>query len=298
MIRQAGPEDAENIETFLIPHAASSMFLRGNLAAHGTRDLIHPHGTTFWLYEDEECITAIAGCTNGGYLMCQAPDADAAFWYAVTDAVAGREIQGMTGVPSQISALAEVLGCAPADFALREIEPLYALDLQDWQSDLPEGLALRSPQASDQNLLEMWFAGYHADTGMAPPKGSNVRDIARGYIGNPDARLLTKAGQPVGMTTFNARAAEIVQVGGVYVAPDQRGQGLGGAVVALHLMEARVVGTKQAILFAANDFAARAYERIGFARIGSYEVALLREPKLIRDVSIENVMPQLSTGAR
>ena len=87
------------------------------------------------------------------------------------------------------------------------------------------------------------------------------------------------------MTSLNAQVADTVQVGGVYVPPGMRGQGLGGAVVAAQLAELRSQGTRLAILFAANVPAARAYERIGFRHIGSYEIALLKSPHKVGSCS-------------
>ena len=85
----------------------------------------------------------------------------------------------------------------------------------------------------------------------------------------------TPAGVPVAMSAVNARLPDMVQIGGVYVPPELRSRGRGGAVVAAQLLEERARGVREAVLFANNDAAARAYERIGFARVGSYRVAIL-----------------------
>lgn len=159
LLRKASEGDVPVLERFLGSHAETSMFLRGNLEAHGIGRTDHRHGTTYWLHQ-RDGIVGVVACTNGGYLMCRAPNADATVW----------------------------------------------------------------------------------------------------------------------------RAADAVQVGGVCVPPAVRGQGLGGAVVALQLAELREQGAKVAILFAANAAAARAYERIGFQQIGSYEVALLKAPIIVEEV--------------
>ncbi len=74
------------------------------------------------------------------------------------------------------------------------------------------------------------------------------------------------------MTNFNAALPAIVQVGGVYTPPDFRGQGYARRAVALHLEQAREAGVREAILFAANPAASRAYEAIGFTQIGGYRI--------------------------
>ena len=73
MIRKAEPSDAMAIAAFLERRIETSMFLLGNLEAHGIDNADHPHGTTFFLRETGDGITGVFGCTNGGYLMCQLP---------------------------------------------------------------------------------------------------------------------------------------------------------------------------------------------------------------------------------
>ena len=74
-----------------------------------------------------------------------------------------------------------------------------------------------------------------------------------------------------------------MQVGGVFVPPAHRGRGHGGAIVAAQLQELQKTGTQTAILFAANNVAARAYERIGFRHIGTYALAMLEAPLIIKE---------------
>lgn len=278
MIDRATPADAQALEDFLRPFAETSMFLRGNLAAHGTQERDHPHGTAFYLRRENGQITGVAGCTNGGYLMVQTPDCDAAFLGAFAAALNGRNICGMTGVPEQIEALVQALHLDPQDFALRRIEPLYSRALKDIATTA-DGARLRQPAPEDAAMLAPWFEGYHRDTGMGAPV--DARTAAQVFIAKPDARLLMADGHCVAMTALNARVRESVQVGGVYVPPAFRGRGFGGKVVALHLQELAGEGITQAILFAASPFAARAYERIGFMRVGRYEVAMLKTPMVI-----------------
>ena len=146
-------------------------------------------------------------------------------------------------------------------------------------------LVLRKPLADDFALLMQWFDGYAQDTGIAPTDGSSGKDAAAVFTAHEAARILEQGGTPVAMTSLNAQVADTVQVGGVYVPPGMRGQVLGGAVVAAQLAELRSQGTRLAILFAANVLAARAYERIGFRHIGSYEIALLKSPHKVGSCS-------------
>lgn len=281
MIRLAMPEDAARLEAFLHPQAATSMFLRGNLAAHGIGASDHANATTYYLREVAGQIVAVAGCTNGGFLMCQAQDAGPGFWRGCAQALQGRRLVGMTGVPEQVEAFAAALGLDDAAFRLKDTQPLYALSL----SDLPElqaaAVSLRRPRPEEVGWLAQWFDAYHHETGMGTLGGTDGEVAAQHFVEKADARVMEVGGVVCAMSTLNARTWDMVQVGGVYVPPEQRGRGFGGRIVALHLAEAREEGIRAAILFAATPVAARAYEAIGFRRIGSYQISLLDTPQVV-----------------
>lgn len=282
MIRLAGPDDAAAMELFLQDHASSSMFLRGNLEAHGTNDREHRHGTAFFLHEEHGQITAIAGRTTNGYVMSQAPSLDLRFFDSLAQELRGQTIAGMTGEPEQVNAFLEKVGCKKEDFAKRDVQPLYEMDVShvDFSRFARKG-RLRGPKPDDAGFLERWFAGYHADTGVPLPPGSNLGMLATNFVQNNDTRLLIVDDVPVAMTALNARACDTVQVGGVFVPRNERGNGYGGQSVAMHLSELQRQGITKAILFAASAVAAHAYEKIGFIHIGAYEIALLKEPYVI-----------------
>ena len=79
------------------------------------------------------------------------------------------------------------------------------------------------------------------------------------------------------MTAFSAVLPDMVQVGGVFTPVERRGRGYGRAVVAGSLLDARADGVVEAILFteAENHPAQRAYEALGFERIGDYGMVML-----------------------
>lgn len=276
-LRKAGNGDVAALEGFLSQFSETSMFLRGNLATHGLDGSDHRHATTYWVHETHG-IDAVVACTNGGYLMCQAPNGDAAFWDAAAFAIRGRKIAGITGVPTQVNAWAAALDVGLDQFSVKETEPLYRLGLDDLRGPELTGLNLRKPEEADKKMLADWFDGYAQDTGITPTDGASSDVAAAVFAAHDAARILERDGVAVAMTSLNARVAETVQIGGVYVPTALRGQGLAGALVAAQLSELRAAGTTTAVLFAANVAAARAYERIGFQRVGDYEIALLKTP--------------------
>jgi len=282
MLRPAAPGDEPAIEAFLAGHAETSMFLRGNLRDYGLDDRSHPHATAYWLAQEDGRIAAVFGLSNAGFAMSQAPGAPPALWRAFTEAVAGRMLAGITGEAAQVAQAKQAFGLHSGTFALDRPEPLYRLDLADLV--IPENPGeIRPPVETDRALLESWFADYEQETlGTAPDRATAVaRERAGRAISNGHTRLLLINGAPVSMTAFNARLPDMVQIGGVFTPPELRGQGLARRAVALHLAEARGEGVETAILFASGAAACRAYEAIGFARIGTFSLAILKAPVTI-----------------
>jgi predicted GNAT family acetyltransferase len=81
----------------------------------------------------------------------------------------------------------------------------------------------------------------------------------------------------VATAALNARALDIGQVGGVYTAPDLRGQGLSKAVMRVLLRDsAELHGIRKMILFTGekNIPAQKVYEGLGFERIGQFGIFL------------------------
>ena len=92
-MRPATQADIPAISAFLSRHIETSMFLMGNLEAHGIGNTDHPHGTRFHLREADGTITGVFGRTNHGMLMCQAPgltNAEAAQSLSISTATAER----------------------------------------------------------------------------------------------------------------------------------------------------------------------------------------------------------------
>ncbi|THD85129.1 GNAT family N-acetyltransferase [Aliigemmobacter aestuarii] len=273
-VRPARAGDEAAIDAFLARHAETSMFLRANLASHGLSGGDHPHATTYHLAPVSGPVRAVFGRTRNGFVMCQAPEADAPF-AAYAKATAGETVEGITGAADQVERLIPAFGLGQAAFRLKHAEPLMRLSLS---GDLASEDVIRSPSGRDIGLLEGWFLQYMQETGLAAEGESaraEARDRAARAISGGAMRLLLVDQAPVAMAAISARAGDMVQVGGVFVPRLLRNRGLGRRVTAALLDEARAAGAQTAILFANNDAAERAYAAIGFARIGWYRVAVL-----------------------
>ncbi|NIZ08285.1 GNAT family N-acetyltransferase [Pseudooceanicola sp. HF7] len=278
MLRVAASEDAALIEGFLSGYPETSMFLRGNLAAHGIGDTADPQATDFFLWFEEDELRGVVGLTRSGFLMCQMPGQGDAAFAAVAKALEGHRIVGLTGAADQAERFLAALGLDP-HLRVNHVEPLYRLELSSLAT---APLICRPAEQWEIPMLTEWFAEYETDTGLAPldPEELRTGAIARAEraAGHPDCRLLMEKGRPVAMAALNARAGDHVQVGGVFTPRDYRNRGYGRQATQALLLHARSQGARVAFLFANNPAAARAYEAIGFRQIGEYRVALTNAP--------------------
>lgn len=81
-------------------------------------------------------------------------------------------------------------------------------------------------------------------------------------------------GMPVAKAATNARGFAVDQVGGVYTVPQERGKGIGAAVVA-ELLKATFLDKQAACLFVKkrNRPAIALYDRLGFAPVTDYVIS-------------------------
>lgn len=280
ILRKATPDDAQRIETFLLHHAVTSMYLRGNLAAHGVGFSDHAHSTEFYLWGNGKT-DGVFGVTKSGYLMAQVPGMPDAAVAAFAKQVDGMETLGMTGVVDQVDPVLHALGLKDADYQLDHDEPLYRMDLDNLPADIEP---CRPMIASDLPVMVPWFADYMYQTGLFDQETArqNAPERAQEDLESGQLRVIEEGGKPVAMAKLNAVIGEHAQVGGVFVPTSARRRGLGGRVTVALLQDGRAQGIRVANLFANSPNAARVYERIGFEQVGWYRIALLARPQIIR----------------
>jgi len=73
MIRKTTPQDLPALQDFLRTRTSTSMFLSANLYDHGLNATHHPKATTVWIAEEAGILQAVFGCTQRGFLNCEAP---------------------------------------------------------------------------------------------------------------------------------------------------------------------------------------------------------------------------------
>lgn len=280
MIREQGPDDRDAIESLLSARIEQAMFPLANLRDHGLSlgafPSPHDHAVRFWRTGD-----SLIALTRGGMilpLLDGTPDLT-----GLNTALDGLTVTGAVGPSgSARPVLAELdLDHRPAN-ADRD-EPGFTLELAHLaKPDLP-GTSLRPITPADLPLLTRWRETYNGEVlGQTGPKARGQAEAELdSFLARDSHRLLLHHGQPVAMTGSNATLPEIVQIGGVYTPAALRGKGYARRAVALHLAEARRKGTTRAVLFAANDAAARAYRAIGFQPAAAFTLFRLATPARI-----------------
>jgi RimJ/RimL family protein N-acetyltransferase len=280
IVRRLGVEDRGALEAFLHANSDSSLFLRSNLAAAGVVDRGEPmHATYVGAFEDGTLRAVAAHCWNGNLLL-QAPAHLDAVARAAIEA-SRRELTGILGPWDQTCTARRALAPDRAT-RLESHDGLFALDLgalvRPPGLDAP-GTRCRATRAADLDLAVEWRAAYEVELlGALPGAAHRARvraDVERQHAAG-SAFLLEDAGIPVATSAFNARLADVVQVGGVYTPPALRNRGHARAVVAGSLAAVAQTGVARAILFTGEDnpAARRAYAAIGFRRVGDYGLVL------------------------
>ncbi len=278
--RLLGKGDIETLERFLAGTPDTSMFLRSNLREAGIVDKGKPYqGTYIGAFEGAR-LAGVAALYWNGNMLFQCDLADAVPLANETLAAAlPRPCAGLLG-PRML--LEEVIALPP--FSLRRArmasrQDLYGLDLADLRARATMLSRVRAATAKDRDTLVGWRHDYLCEI-MGAVAGPATRKRAREEIDRAideeRAFVLAMADHLLAYSGFNATLPDMVQVGGVYCPPAERG--LGYARVATHgaLLAARKRGVKRAILFTAEDniAAKRCYEGLGFRPAGDYGIVI------------------------
>ena len=282
-IRILKPGDEAALEAFLLPRVESSMFLMGNMRAAGLADRGQIYqGTYAARLQDGKIVGVVAHYWNRN-LVLQDP-VDPAALCAAAARTSGRPIEGLVGPNDQVSLAKAALGVGGSSAQMDETEMLYSLELEELV--VPDNLASgrvtsRRIEPGDVDLLARWSAAYEVEA-LGEADSPRLRDKAREEteraVREQRTWVLEDEGRLVARSSFNTAIAEAVQVGGVWTPPELRRRGYGRAVVAASLLDARAAGVEKGILFTGEDNTAaqKAYEALGFRRVGDYSLVLLR----------------------
>lgn len=276
-VRPLGPGDAAALETFLVGHGDSSMFLRANARRAGLEDRGQALQGSYVAEFAGAAIVGVAAHYWNGMVVLQAP-ARAPELARAAIAHSGRDLRGLAGPWEQVESARRAVGAGDRDVEQSELQ---ALDLANLV--VPEPLAggrwiCRHAHREEEDLLTEWRAAYCREAlGVADSpalREESRADVALLRRERADF-VLEDGGLPVAFAAYNAQLPDVVQIGGVWTPPALRGRGYGRAVTAGALLAARAAGVGRAVLFTDNPVASHAYETLGFVRVGTYGLVLL-----------------------
>ncbi len=279
-IRLLTQRDAEALETFLVQHRDSSMFLRSNARRAGldyAGEAFQAHYVA--AFHGHEIVAVVAHAWSG-MLLVQAPEQVEELARACVAANA-RKVSAFSGPLMQVRRARAALGLTEAPAKVDFDDCLYGLDLTKLvvPAALSSGAVVcRAPVPEERELLVSWRLAYDIEL-LGGTDSEAQRDRAAFFldaqIADRNAWVAVAGGVPVSLSAFNASLPDIVQLGGIYTPPELRGQGYAKCAVAGSLLVARERGASRAVLFTQNPNAARSYEGVGFRKLGEYGLVLL-----------------------
>jgi len=286
MIRILQPGDEALLEAFLQPRIESSMFLLGNMRTAGLVDNGRSYQGTYAALFEDDYIVGVAALYWNGSLILQSPVAYVEVLSETAVAAANRPIQRLIGPVQQVQTILDKQNIPQTAMQQDEPEFLYKLNLADLQ--IPPKVASgewrgRRIEDRDIELMTRWRVGYALELmgeTESPELWQQTRSGVEKYLRLGQAWILEDEGQPVATTAFNTTTDALVQVGGVWTPPELRSRGYGRSAVAASLLAVREEGVHTAILFTGEENipAQKAYEALGFYKIGDYRITLLKEP--------------------
>ena len=232
---QAG--DEARLEAFLSTRAEESLLMLSNLKRAGLEAGCAPYQGRYAAMISDGRVTAAAAHYWNGNLIVQAPEALDELLEAVL-ADMRQPIRGVLGPADQVARVRQALDLEDAPTLVAEDEDLMAVALDALV--LPDALAAgrvrpRRSRRSELELLANWRADYEvASLGFpeTPELRRGARKRVERYHREGSYWVLERGGQLVAACSFIGAYDGLVQVGGVWTPPGQRGRGYARAVVA------------------------------------------------------------------
>jgi predicted GNAT family acetyltransferase len=282
--RKLHDADFDAANAFLANHAATCMVLRGNLRNAGIERRRHPlSGNWFGEVACDGSISAIVAQFNNGNVFVEAGHQEA-IPKALTAAFVADPLKPVAGVFGNAGPAQDMLcqlGLVDASYAINASDVLYELDLNNLiipQNARADDFQMVDAEKIDRNTLLRWLRAYEIEALGAEDTPSLDSKIASRLVHALDARCmwgLIVDGNAVSLSGFNAVLPDMVQIGPVWTPPEERSNGYARILVAKTLLAVRARGVKCAILSTDSEAAAKAYEALGFKKVGRYRLALL-----------------------
>ena len=191
-----------------------------------------------------------------------------------------RSIAGVLGPSAQASYVIKALDLSDSNFNINRDEGLYELCLSDLDDvTMPSDCNIIPAHDVTRDILLQWITGYEVEALEALKDDQLSERVNKKVdrISSGDCFALVQNDVPVSLVGFNSRLDDMLQIGPVWTPVEYRNNGFARLLLANILLREKAMGIKQAVLFTDNLAAIKAYQAVGFKRIGTYCLALLKE---------------------
>jgi ribosomal protein S18 acetylase RimI-like enzyme len=275
-IEQVTERTLENTKSFLLGYEDSSMFLLGNLEAHGFTLTDAANSGNFRIVKNGERIVGVFCLTRRGNLLVQSEVADLIF-EQVLSACSDDRLQ-IKGVLSEWDFAHKFWLCLrkkkiiqKENFMSKEV--LYSLKL-DGKSSRPDQ-KVRLLQESDFEQWKPLRLAYHVEEKI--PNDLNEQQLRESYMDLVRSKTawgyFLLGGELVSMGNLNAKAVGLGQIGGVFTTLRSRRKGFSKQTMLKLIEDSQSSHSiRKLLLFTGerNVAAQRLYQSLGFKRIGHY----------------------------
>ncbi len=233
-------------------------------------------GAELWGYGERGRLESL--CWSGANLIPVQAGPRAVRAFADRARRQGRRCSSLVGPQEQVGPLLELL--EPAWGPAREVRADQPLMVVDGPPAVPSDPYVRPVRMDElDTLLPACIAMFTEEIGVSPLAGDGqaaYRARVRELVSQGRAFARLDGGRVVFKAEVGAVAGGVCQVQGVWVDPALRGRGLSeaGMAAVVELSRARVAPVVSLYVNDFNTPARRAYERVGFRRVGTFTSVL------------------------
>jgi RimJ/RimL family protein N-acetyltransferase len=269
--------DEGMLDAFLASRPDTHLFLRFNLRQGGLTDEGRTYqGTWVGAVEDDpetdtQRVLAVAAIFWNGRVLLQLPERAT----DVLDVLAGaapREFVEVAGPTAQIEQTIAHAWLRDRPILSRHDCALMTVNAETFRA--PDvlgsaGIDFRPPMGEELALLGEWHAAFREELWAVPRSEENDLD-ARNWVRRAhelrQGMVVTVGDKPVAYAAATAKLDDWVNIGAVYVPPDQRGRDYAKCVVSGIVRDAQRDGITRACLTAEKEHPASmgAYTAVGF----------------------------------
>ncbi len=286
-IRLLKSKDKKLLEEYLEPHKSETMFICSNLLSAGIEYKgKYFEGEYFGYFNEkhdnkEKLLGIIVHYWNGNIMMHASNNLVLERLTTYLKKHLNRNVAGVLGISDQACYVINELGLSDSIFSINRDEGLYDLCLSSLKTvDLPIDCNIVPAEEVPIDTLIQWMTDYEIEA-----LGAIKNDALSGRVNNKVERIrngdcfaLLQDNVPVSLVGFNSKLKDMLQIGPVWTPIKYRNKGFARRLLASALLKEKSHGIKKAILFTDNPAAIKAYEAIGFKEIGTYRLALLKDP--------------------